>query len=138
MNIPAITNTQQQNFKGNINIVNDLSYLPCKYVRQAYDSMAEMIKDKPFDLFIRQNHKEKSLSFIAKKVEHLGKIHKPFVETVLLDASTLDKGASTKDIYTAMAKKSIDDYEVLSEALPKGLIKRFLNFNKTTKYNHVN
>lgn len=113
MQIPAISNVQsnKQSFQGNIHIVNDLSYLPCKYVRQAYDSIAELIKDKPFDIFIRQNHRENSLSFIAKKSKHLGNLNKPFSENIISNASTMDKGEYTKYLYTAVAKVTIENYE---------------------------
>lgn len=130
MQIQTISNSQPNklSFQGNVNIVNDLSYLPCKYVRQSYDSMVELIKDKPFDLFIKQNHQDKSLSFIAKKAEHLGKIKKPFMENVILDASTMDNGSDTIDLYTAVAKETINTYDKAFPTLTTGeKIKKVLN-----------
>lgn len=130
MQVTAISNSQpnKQNFQGNVNIINDLSYLPCKYVRKAYSAMEEMIKDKPFDLFIRQNHKEQSISIIAKKPEHLGKINKPFMETIITNASTMDNGNDTVDLYTAVAKETINTYNKAFPTIPTGeKIKKFLN-----------
>lgn len=130
MQIPSISNTQPKNqtFQGNINIVNDLSYLPCKYVRKAYDSMAKMIEDKPFDLFIKQDHKNKTLNFIAKKPEDLGKIKKPFVKNIILDAPNLDNGQYTEDLYKTVAKETIDTYNTMYPTYTKGeKIKRFFN-----------
>ena len=130
MQIPAISNTQQNNtnFQGKINIVNDLSYLPCKYTRAAYDSISQMIKDKPFDLFIKQNHKHHSLSMIAKKTEHIGKLNKPFIENIIPDASTMDNGQYTTDLYKAVAKETINIYETAFPESKKGeKIKKFIN-----------
>ena len=130
MQVTAISNSHpnKQNFQGNINIVNDLSYLPCKYVRKAYSAMEEMIKDKPFDLFIKQNHPEKSISMIAKKPEHLGKINKPFMENIIIDASTMDNGSDTVDLYTAVARETINTYDKAFPTISTGeKIKKFLN-----------
>lgn len=131
MQIQAISSVKQnknQNFRGNVNIVNDLSYLPCKYVRQAYDSMNELIKDKPFDLFIRQNHGKHSLNFIAKKPQHLGKINKPFVENTISNASNLDNGVYTKELYAIVAEMTINSYEKAFLPVKKeGNVKTFFN-----------
>ena len=130
MQVPAISSSQQnkQAFQGNIHIVNDLSYLPCKYVRQAYDSIAEMIKDKPFDLFIRQNHQDKSTSMIAKKSKRLGKMDKPFMENIIINASTMDNGSDTVNLYTAVAKDTIDTYNKAFPTVSAGeKIKAFFN-----------
>ena len=130
MQIPAISNTQtnNQNFQGQLNIVNDLSYLPCKYTRAAYDEMSKIIKDKPFDLFIKQNYKEDSLSFIAKKPKHLGKINKPFAKSVIIDASRMDQGQDTTDLYIAVAKETANMYDnAFPELSPKEKCKKFFN-----------
>ena len=112
MQIPAISATQSNNqsFQGKVNIVNDLSYLPCKYVRTAYDSISKMVEDKPFDIFIKQNHKDKSLSFIAKRPEHVGLKNKPVVEYSIANASEMDNQEKTTDLYISVAKQSIEDY----------------------------
>ena len=130
MQIPAISNTQtnNQNFQGQLNIVNDLSYLPCKYTRAAYDEMSKIIKDKPFDLFIRQNHKENTLSFIAKKTEHLGKKNKPFVENIITNISTMDNGKYTTDLYKSVAEDTVNTYDKTYPTKNKNeKIKNFIN-----------
>ena len=124
----SISQPNKQSFQGNINIVNDLSYNPCKYVRKAYNSIAEIIKDKPYDLFIKQNYKEDSLSFIAKKPKHLGKINKPFMENIIIDASTMDNGSDKVDLYTAVARETINTYDKAFPTISTGeKIKKFLN-----------
>ena len=98
----SISSKNNQTFQGKINIENDLSYLPCKYVRQAYDSMSKMIENKPFDLFISQNHKNKSLNFVAQKEEHFGKINKPFAKNIISNASgvfSISKRFKNKKIF---------------------------------------
>ncbi len=130
MQIQPISNSSKNNqsFQGKINIENDLSYLPCKYVRQAYDSMTKMIENKPFDLFISQNHKNKSLSFVVQKEEHFGKINKPFVKNIIADASTMDNGKITKDLYSTVAEETIKTYEEMFLPSQKdSKIKRFFN-----------
>lgn len=129
MQIQAVSTIQSnnQNFQGKVNIVNDLSYLPCKYVRNAYDSISKMVEDKPFDIFIRQNHKDKSLSFIAKRPEHVGLKRRPLVEYSISNASEMDNKEKTTDLYIAVAKKSIDEYsekfhqKTLGEKIADGL-----------------
>ena len=130
MQVQTISNSQpnKQSFQGNINIVNDLSYNPCKYVRKAYNSIAEIIKDKPYDLFIKQNYKEDSLSFIAKKPKHLGKINKPKEKSVIIDASRMDQGQDTTDLYIAVAKETANMYDkAFPELSAKEKCKKFFN-----------
>ncbi len=124
----SISSKNNQTFQGKINIENDLSYLPCKYVRQAYDSMSKMIENKPFDLFISQNHKNKSLNFVAQKEEHFGKINKPFAKNIISNASTMDNGEYTKNLYSTVAEDTINTYEKAFLASQKdSKIKRFFN-----------
>lgn len=124
----SISSKNNQTFQGKINIENDLSYLPCKYVRQAYDSMTKMIENKPFDLFISQNHKNKSLNFVAQKEEHLGKLNKPFIQNVIANASTMDNGKYTKNLYSTVAEDTINTYEkVFLTSQKDSKIKRFFN-----------
>lgn len=112
MQVPAISNVQSNNqtFQGRINIVNDLSYNPCRYVRKAYDSISKELGDKPFDLFIKQDYKTNSLLFIAQKMQHAGRKNKPFVKNVIANAQELDQGEYTTDLYAAVARETINSY----------------------------
>lgn len=112
MQVPAISNVQSnsQTFQGRINIVNDLSYNPCRYVRKAYDSISKELGDKPFDLFIKQDYKTNSLLFIAQKMQHAGRKNKPFVKNVIANAQELDQGEYTTDLYAAVARETINSY----------------------------
>lgn len=114
MQIQSIDKSQHYNnmaFQGNVNIVNDLSYLPCKYVRKSYDSIVKMMEDKPFDLFIKQEHKTGNLHFIAKKPEHVFKKDAPCINSIIGDASRMDDGESTKDLYVAVARDAVNGYD---------------------------
>lgn len=139
MQVQTISNSTNQNFTGKVEILGDLSYNPCRYVRQAYDSMQELIKDKPFDLFIKQNHKENTLSMIAKKSEHLGKPDKPFIRNSISDVSRMDDGSYTKDLYISTAEYTIDLYDSAYPTYTNGeKVKRFFamlrkNFIKATQ-----
>ena len=112
MQVPAISNVQsnKQIFQGRINIINDLSYNPCRYVRKAYDSISKELGDKPFDLFIKQDYKTKSLLFIAQKMQHAGRKNKPFVKNVIANAQELDQSEYTTDLYAAVARETINSY----------------------------
>lgn len=112
MQVPAISNVQsnKQIFQGSINIINDLSYNPCRYVRKAYDSISKELGDKPFDLFIKQDYKTNSLLFIAQKMQHAGRKNKPFVKNVIANAQELDQGEYTTDLYAAVARETINSY----------------------------
>ena len=112
MQVPAISNVQSNNqtFQGRINIVNDLSYNPCKYVRKAYDSISKELCDKPFDLFIKQDFKGDSIVFVAQKMQHAGRKNKPFIKNIITNAQALDQGDSTTDLYAAVARETINSY----------------------------
>ena len=131
MQVSAISQSQQQNkhsFQGRVDIVNDLSYLPCKYVRKAYDSMSKMIEDKPFDLFIFQDYKLGNLKFVAQKTEHLGKKNKPLIKYQIGNAQYADNGHNTSDLYISVAKHTIEDYSKAYPEVSAGdKIKRFVS-----------
>lgn len=111
MQVQTISNSNNKNFTGRVEILGDLSYNPCRYVRKAYNSMQELIKDKPFDLFIKQNHKENTLNIYAVKSEDLLKKNKPLVQNRI--STFLDDGQSTTDLYVSVAKNAVDRYENL-------------------------
>lgn len=106
-----------QYFKGKFDIMpGNLSYNPSKCVRKAYSSLEKMIKDKPFDLFIRQDAKTDTVRLIAQKPEHYGRKNKPIAEAVISGAAKLeDNAAETKDsasgLYISVAKEAISEYE---------------------------
>ena len=59
MQVQNISNSQsaRTNFQGKINIIpGDLSYEPAKYVRKAYNVIADTIKSKPYDVFLKQKN----------------------------------------------------------------------------------
>ena len=54
--------TNPENFKGKIDIIpGNLSYEPAKHVRKAYNTLTEMIKDKPYNMYIRQHHRHNTI-----------------------------------------------------------------------------
>ncbi|MBS5801686.1 MAG: hypothetical protein KIC80_01545 [Brachyspira sp.] len=106
-----------QSFKGKIDIMpGNLSYNPSKCVRKAYNSLEKMIKDKPFDLFIRQDAKTDTVRLIAQKPEHYGRKNKPIAEAVISGAAKLEDSAaepkySASGLYISVAKEAISEYE---------------------------
>ena len=103
MLIQSISNQNKQNFQGKIDIMpGDLSYTPAKYVRKAYSAIQEKIKDKPFDLFIRQNHGKHNVTVTAQKEKDWMR-NKGLKEEVLV--------ADQADVYEAVALSLIQQYE---------------------------
>lgn len=103
MQVPKISNQEQkQNFQGNVFVDPDLSYYPCKFVRKHYAKLKEMISEKPYDLFIRQNHKENTVSIIAQREQDLLK-RKPLRHIVLMDKNL--------EFYDLAAKYAIEEYD---------------------------
>ena len=68
------------------------------------------------------------MNFIAKKPQHLGKINKPFVENTISNASNLDNGEYTKELYAIVAEMTINSYEKAFLSVKKeGNVKTFFN-----------
>lgn len=130
-------------FNGTINIIpGDLSYYPARCVRKAYASIKKLINDKPFDLFIRQNHEDGSVSIIAQKARPFWRKNKPSVESSIADVAHKDIGTcigdrDVVDLYIAVAKNTVLKYEekypqkTFGEKLQAGLDKAWHKFLKT-------
>ncbi len=113
MKVQNITNSQfnSPEFKGKIDIIpGDLSYEPAKYVRKAYNSLQEMIKDKPYNLYIRQNHKNHTVNIIAQKEDNFIKNKGIKAEGML---------SSSADLYEEVASLVINSYEKKLQNPPK-------------------
>lgn len=70
MQVQNISNSQintQTNFQGRVIIDGELSALPAKLVRKSAQTLKDIIADKPYDLFIRQNHREGRILITAQK-----------------------------------------------------------------------
>lgn len=102
MQVNNISNTNQQNFKGKIVIIDDLSAVPANYVRQHAKQLKSLVKELPFDLFIKQNHKEGTVSVIAQKEKDFIKNNKKYVKI------TFDKN---DDCYYKSAENAVKFYQ---------------------------
>lgn len=124
MQVQNISNVKSsnQNFQGKINIIpGDLSYLPAQYVRKAYNAMETQIKDKPFDLFIKQNHQDRSVSIIAQKEGDALKKNALRTEQILSDDA---------DIYESVANLVIHEHEEKLAKQPKTFKEKLQNLLK--------
>lgn len=122
MQIQNISNSQQntQNFQGKINITpGDLSYLPAKYVRKSYNAMQEQIKNKPFDLFIKQNHQERNVSIMAQKESDALKKNALRTEHFVSDEA---------DLYESVAKLVVREHEEKLQSQPKTFSEKIQSF----------
>lgn len=121
MQVQKIANNNAQsntNFNGKLFIEPDLSYYPCKFVRQHYNKMQNLIADKPFDLFIRQNHKQGTVNVIAQKeMDALNKNSHKHVVTMKKDL----------DCYDVAAESAIEGYEKTLASRPKSFKERLAN-----------
>lgn len=122
-------NSNNQSFNGRVAIVGDLSAEPCRRIRNISTELKNIIKDKPFDLFIRENHKEYNLSFIAQKPYHFGKKNKPISEYMV--SKKIGEPNTEKDIeryYLAAAANSIENFASSAEGRNNSMMAKFKYF----------
>ncbi len=134
MQVQTISNTKPDNksFQGNVIIVNELSYNPCRYVRKAMGAMQEMIKDKPYDLFIKQHYKENEVSLTAQdSINYLR-------NKGLKSEAFVSSGANINDeFYKVMSEFVIKDMDDKLAARPVSLAHRITKLCKHCAQNVV-
>ena len=124
MQVQKIPNNNAQNnksFQGKVFVDPDLSYYPCRFVRKHLTTMQEMIAKKPYDLFIKQNHAENTVSIIAQKEKDLGRRKAP------RHAVIMDKNL---EFYDIAATYAIEEFDKKLASLPptfKEKTKKFFN-----------
>ena len=109
-----ITNNNNQSFNGKVAIVGELSALPCKHVRRIAPELKSLMKDKPFDLFIKEDYEGKDILFTVQKSQHYGKKNKPISVFSLSKKLNFYSESGADEIYLATAKSSIDYYEKMT------------------------
>ncbi len=115
MQVQNIKNSQynSQNFQGRIDIIpGDLSYEPAKYVRKAYNAMENLIKDKPYNLYIRQNHKQNNVSLIVQTEDQFIKNKGLRTEGIV---------SSNMDMYEELANHLVNVHDQKIKNQPKPL-----------------
>lgn len=115
MQVQNIKNSQynSQNFQGRIDIIpGDLSYEPAKYVRKAYNAMENLIKDKPYNLYIRQNHKQNNVSLIVQTEDQFIKNKGLRTEGIV---------SSNMDMYEELANHLVNMHDQKIKNQPKPL-----------------
>ena len=115
MQVQNIKNSQynSQNFQGRIDIIpGDLSYEPAKYVRKAYNAMENLIKDKPYNLYIRQNHKQNNVSLIVQTEDQFIKNKGLRTEGIV---------SSNMDMYEELANRLVNVHDQKIKNQPKPL-----------------
>lgn len=113
-------------FGGKVMIMpGDLSYKPAKYARKAYNTMTSMVKDKPYNLYIRQNHEENTISVIAQKEKDLLKNRGIKTEGIF---------SASSDLYKEAASGAVTSYEKLSDNTTKSFMKRIINYFGKTEF----
>lgn len=116
-NVENYNNTT--NFQGKVFVDPDLSYYPCKFVRKHFDKMSELMKEKPYDLFIKQDHGTDNVHLLFQKQEHLGKRNAP-KHTVLVN-----KNVEFYDIATECGIKEMDELNLKNQKSTKDKVVRF-------------
>lgn len=118
MQIQHITNNStknNQNFQGKVFVDTDLSYYPCRFVRKYLKTMQDMIAEKPYDLFIKQNHADNTVSIIAQKEKDLGKRKAP------KHIVTMHKNL---EFYDVAAECAIEGFDKKLNTLPQTLTEK--------------
>lgn len=102
MQINNFSNTNQQNFNGKVVIIDDLSAVPASFVRKNAVKLKKLVNELPFDLFIKQNHKDDTVSIIAQKEKDFRKNNAKYVKI------SFNKNA---DLYDKSAEKAVKFYQ---------------------------
>ena len=127
-------NKNNQSFNGRVAIDGELSALPCKHVRRISSNLKTIMAEKPFDLFIKEDHKNDTILFIAQKTKDFGKTDKPKFQSTLSKDLNYYSEEAADDIYLATAKDAIDCYEEMNAKQQKTMFSKFKNvINKIFK-----
>ena len=123
MHIQNITNSQlnQQNFQGKIDIIpGNLSYEPAKNLRKAYNTLSELIKDKPYNLYVRQkyNDNHNNISLIVQTEDNFIRNKGPKIERGF---------SANEDRFESVAKSIIESYEENAKNQPKTIKEKIKN-----------
>lgn len=122
MQIQSIANNStknNQNFQGKVFVAPDLSYYPCRYVRKHLKTMQNMIAEKPYDLFIKQNHADNTVSVIAQREKDLGK------RKAAKHIVTMNKNL---EFYDVAAKYAIEEFDAKLKNLPQTFTEKSKKF----------
>ncbi len=125
-------NSNNQSFNGRVAIVGDLSAEPCRRIRNITPYLKKFIKDKPFDLFIKENYEKKHLSFISQKPYHFGKKNKPISEySVSKNVGAPYTEIDIENFYLSAALNSIEKFSSFAEAKNNSVMSKFRYFLST-------
>lgn len=72
----AISNSNNQTFRGRVAIVGDLSAQPTKLVRKTAEDLKTRFKNTDYDLFIKQDYKNNRLELIVAREKDFEKTNK--------------------------------------------------------------
>lgn len=127
MQVQSVSNiNSQNNFTGRVIIVDELSAIPNKMVRKSAEKLKQMVADKSYDLFIRENPAEHTVSVIAQKEKDFGKANK--LQGHVLVSKTVDE--DIPDVYELAAEHAFSDYENKLESMPENFKEKCKNFFK--------
>lgn len=104
-------NKNNQTFKGGVAIVGELSAVPCKHVRKVAPELKSLMKNKNFDLFIKEDFERNGIVFTVQKSNHYGKKNKPISEFSLAKKLNYYSDEAANEIYLATAKSAVEYYE---------------------------
>ncbi|MBO5434246.1 hypothetical protein J6A31_00290 [bacterium] len=118
-----------QTFKGRVAIIGELSALPCKHVRRISPELKNLVKDKHFDLFIKEDYERNVIEFSAQKPTDFGKNNKPISKYELSRKLNYYNDDVADEIYLATAKSTVNFYE---KTFPQteSKVDKFKNFVK--------
>ena len=131
MQIQPISNSSNNNqtFQGKISIENELSYLPSRLVRQAYNNMSEMLKNKEYDLFIRQVYPENKIEMTVQREQDLIKGKKLYSRVYIANNENVKK-----NLYESVTEYLVNDMDKKLANRPKTFKEKCLNvFDKLSQ-----
>ncbi len=116
MLVQNISNTNNSNnFQGRVVFLNELSASHKKVVQKSMDKLNQLIADKSYDLFIKENPKDFNISIIAQKGKDLNKSGKPQGHVLL--GGQIDE--NIPEIYEVGAEHACSEYEKKLASMPE-------------------
>lgn len=114
MQVPKIQSTQQNtpNFNGRVIIYGELGSVALRSVRKAMPGMENLIKDKPYDMFIDENSQKRMFEVVIQKLDDFGRENTRRMEYNVPIDYTYNSGKNEEKLVLA-SKEAIKDYENL-------------------------
>lgn len=116
------------NFNGRVALIGKLSEIPAKCVEKNKQNLSDLLYPKNFDLYIKEDAKDKFLELTAVKPAHYLKGNKPRVNYKVYIPLLEGKAANKEDLLLKAAGEAVADYSKIKQPLTfREKAEKFLN-----------